>query len=108
VDWREKEHFPAKLDHADSIWAIRKKYNMRTGIDLFAVGVALLASVGSFFWFNEEPGYLLTIIACALGGAGLFGAGALRLIRWRTKAKQMSKLSAAGDYEGALKLVVEQ
>jgi len=38
----------------------------------------------------------------------LFVTGAMRLIKWQTKVKQMSQLKDAGDFEGALRLIVEK
>ena len=108
MDRRNKEHFPVKLDRADSIWANRLNHNRRTAIDSIAGGGVILACMGAFLWVSPEAKLSYTVIAGGLGMLALFVTGAMRLIKWQTKVKQMSQLKDAGDFEGALRLIVEK
>jgi len=104
MDRQNKEHFPAKLDRADSIWNWRQKHHWRSGIDSFAGGATVSFAMAAYLWI--EPQFSLTAFAGGLTGIGLFVAGALRLVRWRTRGQKMLQLKDAGDYEGVLRLIV--
>jgi len=118
MDRRNKEHFPDNLDRADSIWTNLLKYNTHEAIDSLACGSAFTVGVAAFLWFyfdkiNLEnafanPKLSLTVAISVVAGIVFLTTGTLRWIRWRTKVKQMTQLKDAGDFEGALKLIVER